>query len=47
MTVLWAIKAAGLTTVRTALATAVEAGWDDLTVCAGIAKADRHPGPRC
>ncbi|MFD3538399.1 MerR family transcriptional regulator [Streptomyces sp. NPDC058662] len=49
-------KIADLTTIRTALATAVDAGCDDLTVCArsaccpipftGLAK-ERHAGPCC
>ncbi|WP_405765149.1 MerR family transcriptional regulator [Streptomyces sp. NBC_01538] len=50
-------KIADLTTIRTALATAVEAGCDDLTVCASstccpipftdLAEENRHAGPCC
>ncbi|MFJ9979414.1 MerR family transcriptional regulator [Streptomyces cyaneofuscatus] len=50
-------KIADLTTIRTALAAAVEAGCDDLTVCAGssfcpipftdLAEEIGHAGPRC
>ncbi|MFF2776007.1 MerR family transcriptional regulator [Streptomyces sp. NPDC058052] len=49
-------KIADLTTIRTALTAAVEAGCDDLTVCASspccpipfpaLADEDRHTGPR-
>ncbi|MGW2016776.1 MerR family DNA-binding protein [Streptomyces sp. NPDC001927] len=48
-------KIADLTTIRSALAAAVEAGCDDLTVCAGssccpipaptLAEENRHAGP--
>lgn len=50
-------KIADLTTIRTALTTAVEAGCDDLTVCAqspccpipftDLAEESRHAGPCC
>ncbi|MEU1301318.1 MerR family transcriptional regulator [Streptomyces shenzhenensis] len=50
-------KIADLTTIRTALAAAVEAGCDDLTACAGsgccpipftdLAEENRHAGPCC
>ncbi|MFF9810612.1 MerR family transcriptional regulator [Streptomyces coeruleorubidus] len=50
-------KIADLTTIRTALAAAVEAGCDDLTVCASmdccpipftdLAEENRHAGPCC
>lgn len=50
-------KIADLTTIRSALSAAVEAGCDDLTVCAGsscrpipftdLAEENRHAGPCC
>jgi DNA-binding transcriptional MerR regulator len=50
-------KIADLTTIRTALATAVDAGCDDLTACASmpgcpipftdLAEENRHAGPCC
>ncbi|MFC4472473.1 MerR family transcriptional regulator [Streptomyces xiangluensis] len=50
-------KIADLTTIRTALAAAVDAGCDDLTVCASsaccpipftdLAEENRHAGPCC
>ncbi|MEU9010696.1 MerR family transcriptional regulator [Streptomyces sp. NPDC048479] len=50
-------KIADLTTIRTTLVAAVEAGCDDLTVCAGsaccpipftdLAEENRHAGPCC
>ncbi|MFF9155173.1 MerR family DNA-binding protein [Streptomyces sp. NPDC014846] len=50
-------KIADLTTIRAALAAAVEAGCDDLTVCAGssccpipftdLVEENRHAGPCC
>ncbi|MFG2974440.1 MerR family DNA-binding protein [Streptomyces sp. NPDC048331] len=50
-------KIADLTTIRSTLAAAVEAGCDDLTVCAGssccpipftdLAEENRHTGPCC
>ncbi len=50
-------KIADLTTIRATLATALEAGCDDLTVCAanaccpipftGLAEENRHAGPCC
>nr|WSW47254.1 MerR family transcriptional regulator [Streptomyces sp. NBC_01001] len=52
-----AAKLADLTTIRTALTAAVEAGCDDLTVCASssccpipftdLAEENRHAGPCC
>ncbi|MET7717884.1 MerR family transcriptional regulator [Streptomyces sp. NPDC005407] len=40
-------KIADLTTIRAALIAAVEAGCDDLTVCADLAEDNRHVGRCC